>query len=208
MMKILPILTQLACLLAWTSPGLAAQTPEHLPQRALFAGGCFWCMEKPFEQLAGVLSVISGYTGGHSDHPTYETYARDGHIEAIEVIYDASQISYAQLLDIFWRQIDPTDAGGQFVDRGPQYTSAIFYLNEEQRRLAEASKQALQQSGRFRKAIVTPVVPATTFYPAESYHQDYYRKNPIRYWYYRSHSGRDDFLERIWGKTTHHDTKP
>ena len=199
-MKIFPIITQLACLLAWAAPGVAGQASGHAPQRAIFAGGCFWCMEKPFEQTPGVLSVISGYTGGHSAHPTYENYARGGHIEAIEITFDAAQVSYAQLLDIFWHQIDPTDAGGQFVDRGPQYTSAIFYLDEEQQRQAEASKKALQQSGRFDKPLVTPILPAQAFHAAEEYHQDYYRKNPIRYWYYRSHSGRDAFLERIWGK--------
>ncbi len=208
MMKLLPILTQLACLLTWVSPGLAASASGNPPQRAIFAGGCFWCMEKPFEQTPGVLSVISGYTGGHSDHPTYETYARDGHIEAIEITYDPTQISYAQLLDIFWHQIDPTDASGQFVDRGAQYTSAIFYLDEEQQQLAEASKRDLQQNGRFDKPIVTPIVPATTFHAAEAYHQDYYRKNPIRYWYYRSHSGRDTFLEGVWGKQLHQDAAP
>lgn len=167
---------------------------------AIFAGGCFWCMEKPFEHLPGVSAVISGYTGGHSVNPTYQTYAEGGHVEAVEVHYDPAKIGYRELLNVFWRQINPTDAGGQFVDRGPQYTSAIFYLDSRQKSLAEQSKQELAASGRFNAPIVTPIRPATTFYPAEEYHQDFYRKNPVRYWYYRSRSGRDQFLEKVWGK--------
>jgi len=167
---------------------------------AVFAGGCFWCMEKPFEHLDGVREVISGYTGGSSTHPTYHTYADGGHIEAIKVMYDPHKVSYKALLHLFWRQIDPTDRGGQFVDRGHQYSTAIFYRNEKEQALAEASKQALMHSGRFSKPIVTPILPVGHFYPAEGYHQNYYRENPMRYWYYRSRSGRDDFLNRIWGK--------
>lgn len=167
-------------------------------RQAIVAGGCFWCMEKPFEQLRGVLTVESGYAGGSSINPTYENYAAGGHIEVVRITYDPAVISYDQLLDTYWRQIDPTDAGGQFVDRGHAYTTAIFALDEEQRRVAEASKAALAASGVFSKPIVTPILAAAIFYPAEEYHQDYYRNNPIRYHYYRSRSGRDDFLEKTW----------
>ncbi len=167
-------------------------------QRALFAGGCFWCMEPPFEKLDGVLSVRSGYAGGTTTDPTYENYAAGGHIEVVEVVYDANRVSYQQLLDTFWRQVDPTDDGGQFVDRGHSYTTAIFYGNDEQRDLAEQSKKALAASGIFHKPLVTPILPAVPFYPAEDYHQDYYKNNPIRYKFYRSGSGRDAFLQQTW----------
>jgi peptide methionine sulfoxide reductase msrA/msrB len=155
-------------------------------------------MESPFEKLDGVVSVESGYAGGTTVNPTYENYAAGGHIEVVRVVYDPKRVSYQQLLDTFWRQIDPTDAGGQFVDRGYAYTSAIFYLNDEQRLWAEQSKKALADSGIFKKPLVTPIMPAATFYPAEEYHQDYYKKNPIRYTYYRNGSGRDDFLQKTW----------
>jgi len=169
---------------------------------ATFAGGCFWCMEPPFDQLAGVIATISGYTGGHKANPSYEevTGGTTGHFEALQVLYDPAKISYDQLLEVFWRNINPTDAGGQFVDRGPQYRSAIFYHDSDQQRLAEASKTRLAAAGRFRAAIVTPVLPAGPFYPAEEYHQDYYEKNPVRYKFYRYNSGRDRFLEETWGK--------
>jgi peptide methionine sulfoxide reductase msrA/msrB len=166
---------------------------------ATFAGGCFWCMEPPFEKLKGVSDVVSGYMGGTGKNPTYEDYASKGHIEVVQIKYDPSIISYNTLLDVLWRQINPTDAGGQFVDRGPQYRSAIFYHNEEQENLAEKSKAELQKSGKFDKPIVTEILKASTFYKAEDYHQDYYKKNPIRYKYYRSRSGRDEYLEKIWG---------
>ncbi len=169
-------------------------------EKAMFAGGCFWCMEKPFEQLDGVLSVISGYTTGTSKHPTYQNYVAGGHLEAVEITYNPDKISYEKLLDVFWHQINPTDAGGQFVDRGYAYSTGIFYFNEEQRKLAQASKAALEKSGVFDKPIVTPIKPATPFYPAEAYHQDYYKKNPIRYWFYRKNSGRDQYLDSVWGK--------
>ena len=169
-------------------------------RRATFAGGCFWCMEPPFARLAGVVSVTSGYMGGKTAHPTYENYAAGGHIEVVEILFDPSRVNYADLLQVFWRQIDPTDAGGQFADRGQAYTSAIFYQDQEQQRLAEASRAELAASGRFAKPVVTPVKAASTFYPAEEYHQDYYKKNPIRYRFYRAGSGRDQFLDRIWGK--------
>jgi peptide methionine sulfoxide reductase msrA/msrB len=174
---------------------------DHM-DKATFAGGCFWCMTPPFEKLDGVKEVISGYTGGHTVNPTYEdvTSETTGHMESVEVIYDPSKISYEKLLDVFWRQINPTDAGGQFVDRGPSYRTAIFYHNEEQKRLAEESKKKLAQSGRFDKPIVTEILPAGPFYKAEEYHQDYWKKNPIRYKFYRYNAGRDQYLEKIWGK--------
>ena len=173
----------------------------HL-EKAIFAGGCFWCMVPPFEKLDGVSEVISGYTGGHKVNPTYEEVSSGttGHMEAVEVTYDPARVSYEKLLDVFWRQINPTDAGGQFVDRGSSYKSAIFYNNQEQKKLAEKSKKELEQSGRFDKPIVTEIRPAGPFYRAEEYHQDYWKKNPIRYKFYRYNSGRDQYLGKIWGK--------
>lgn len=167
-------------------------------ERALFAGGCFWCMEKPFEELKGVLSVESGYAGGTTINPTYENYMAGGHVEVVQIVFNPREISYQQLLDTYWRQVNPTDDGGQFVDRGHAYTTAIFFFNQQQQELAEASKKQLAGSGLFAKPIVTPILAAPTFYRAEEYHQDYYKKNPIRYAYYRSRSGRDDFLGSIW----------
>jgi peptide methionine sulfoxide reductase msrA/msrB len=169
---------------------------------AIFAGGCFWCMEPPLEKLEGVKEVISGYTGGFKENPTYEEVSagKTGHVESVQVIYDPANISYKKLLDVFWRQIDPTDPGGQFVDRGTQYRSVIFYLTPEQKALAEKSREELQRSGRFNKQIVTEVLPAGKFYKAEEYHQDYYKKNPIRYKFYRYNSGRDQFLKKVWGE--------
>jgi len=171
-------------------------------RRAVFAGGCFWCLEPPFAALEGVRAVISGYTGGDTERPTYEEVAsgRSGHVEAVQVVYDPALVSYERLLEVFWRQIDPTDAGGQFVDRGPQYRAAIFYGNEEERRLAEASRERLATSGRFAGPIVTEILPAGPFHPAEDYHQGFWRRSPQRYKYYRWGSGRDDFLDRAWGK--------
>ncbi len=166
--------------------------------RAMFAGGCFWCMEKPFEILPGVLSVASGYAGGSTEHPNYENYGRGGHTEVVQIVYDPAKLSYGRLLEVFWRQIDPTDDGGQFVDRGHEYVSAIYVHDDEQRRLALASKEKLAASGILAKPVVTPILDAPKFWPAEEYHQDYYRKNPIRYNFYRSRSGRDDFLSRTW----------
>ncbi|MBI2346510.1 MAG: peptide-methionine (R)-S-oxide reductase MsrB [Deltaproteobacteria bacterium] len=190
-------------------PTMVAETEAKQPiqeaktARATFAGGCFWCMEGPFEAEAGVLEVLAGYTGGAVVNPTYEQVSSGstGHLEAIQVVYDPTKVSYERLLDIFWRQIDPTDDGGQFVDRGGQYGSAIFCHDEEQRRLAEASKEALAKSGRFAKRIVTPIRTLETFYPAENYHQDYYKRNPLRYKFYRFNSGRDRFLKKTWRDT-------
>lgn len=176
-----------------------AQESIHT-KKAMFAGGCFWCMEKPFEKLEGVVSVTSGYAGGTTKNPNYKNYMDGGHIEVIEIVYDPSKVTFKELLDVFWRQIDPTDAGGQFVDRGHAYTSAIFYGDDAERRIAEQSKKELEAKGVFNKPIVTPVLPVETFYKAEEYHQDYYKKNPIRYRIYRGGSGRDRFLDKVWDK--------
>ena len=178
--------------------GIAMTDKQNLPVATL-AGGCFWCVESDFRKLPGVVRVVSGYAGGHGANPTYEDYARQGYVEAVQVYYDPQKLTYQQILDYFWRHIDPTDAGGQFVDRGPQYRSVIYYHDEEQKRQAEASKQALARSGPFQKPIVTEIVKFTNFYPAEDYHQDYAHKNPVRYKYYRWNSGRDQFLQKTWG---------
>lgn len=178
----------------------AAAAAEKI-EKAIFAGGCFWCMEPPFEKLEGVQAVVSGYIGGQKENPTYEEVSSGGtgHAEAVEVTYDPSVITYEELLEVLWRQINPTDGEGQFVDRGSQYRSAIFYRNEEQKQRAEQSKDKLEASGRFEKPIVTEILQADRFYPAEEYHQDYYKKNPIRYKFYRFGSGRDSFLDKVWG---------
>lgn len=169
-------------------------------KKATFAGGCFWCMESPFEKLEGVKEVISGYTGGFKKNPKYEEVSSGttGHLESVQIIYDPQKISYEKLLHVFWRNINPTDNKGQFVDRGQQYTTAIFYHDANQKHLAEQSKQRLQKKKIFDKPIVTPILKASIFYKAEDYHQDYYKKNPIRYKFYRYRSGRDRFLEKIW----------
>ena len=182
-------------MVAPVSPATGAQF-----EKATFAGGCFWCMEKPFEEIDGVLKVISGYTGGIKENPTYQEVSagKTGHLEAVQITYDPSRISYEKLLDIFWRQIDPTDAGGQFADRGEQYRTAIFYHTDEQRQIAEASREKLQTGGIFGKPLVTEILKAGPFYMAEDYHQDYYKNNPIRYKFYRYNSGRDDFLKKTW----------
>ena len=184
-----------------TLPALVASIPAHALQKAYFAGGCFWCMEAPFEKQSGVISAISGYAGGEEKSPSYKDVSagRTGHAEAIEITFDESKITYRQLLEIFWRQIDPTDDGGQFVDRGRQYRSEIFYVGEQQRAQAEQSKRELEQKNVFKKPIKTKITPFSTFYSAEDYHQDYYKKNPIRYRYYRYRSGRDQFLRKVWG---------
>lgn len=168
-------------------------------ETATFAGGCFWCMESPFEKLPGVKGVVAGYTDGKGAHPSYEDYAEKGHVEAVQVTYDPRIISYERLLEVFWRQINPTDPDGQFVDRGPHYRSAVFYHNEEQKKLAEKSKEELAKSGRFDRPIATEILKASKFYGAEDYHQDYYKKNPARYKFYFYNSGRDHFLQKSWG---------
>ncbi len=167
---------------------------------ATFAGGCFWCMVTPFEEWPGVIRIVSGYTGGHTENPTYEEVCSDttGHTEAVQITFDPEKLSYEKLLQIFWQQIDPTDAGGQFHDRGSSYRAAIFYHSEKQRELAEESKRALEESGRFDRPIATAIEPAGPFYPAEEYHQDYHRKNPLRYKMYRKGSGRDAFIQQHW----------
>jgi peptide-methionine (S)-S-oxide reductase len=169
---------------------------------ATFAGGCFWCMESPFDKRDGVVSVTVGYTGGHTKNPTYEEVSAGGtgHAEAVQIAYDPAKISYDKLLWIFWRNVDPLAKDAQFCDHGSQYRSAIFYRGEEQKTLAEASKKALEDSNRFPSPIVTEIVPASEFYPAEEYHQHYYKKNPVRYRYYRYGCGRDRRLEQLWGK--------
>lgn len=165
---------------------------------AIFAGGCFWCMEKPYDKIDGVISTVSGYSGGAVDNPTYEQVSSGatGHYEVLQVTYDASKISYDKLLDIFWRNVDPLDAGGQFCDRGGQYRSGIFYSSEEEQQIAEQSKAKHEQI--LGQKIVTEILPASTFYPAEDYHQDYYLKNPVRYKFYRWNCGRDQRLEEVW----------
>lgn len=179
---------------------LTVATAKSKQQTATFAGGCFWCVEAAFEKVNGVKEVVSGYMGGSGQNPTYQDYASKGHIEVIQVTYDPSVVSYDELLDVFWRQIDPTDSGGQFVDRGREYQSAVFYHDEQQKKLAEQSKAELAQSGRFKEPIVTEILKAEKFYPAEDYHQDFYKKNPARYRQYRTGSGRDRFLDRVWGQ--------
>ena len=167
---------------------------------ATFAGGCFWCMVSPFDKMPGIVKVVSGYTGGHVENPTYEQVCSDttGHYEAVQITFDPALMPYEELLQIFWRQIDPTDAGGQFGDRGQSYAPVIFYHSPEQERLALQSKQELDASGRFSKPIHTLILPAKPFYPAEDYHQDYYQKNPLRYQYYRAASGRAKFTKEAW----------
>jgi len=169
---------------------------------AVFAGGCFWCEETAFEGVPGVVAVISGYTGGQVPNPTYEQVSSGvtGHAESVQVIYDPSKISYEKLLDIFWHNVDPFQANGQFCDHGNQYRSAIFYRDETQRKAAEASRARLEEEPRFKGKIVTQIVPASTFYPAEEYHQDFYKKNPVRYHSYRAGCGRDARLKEIWGE--------
>ncbi len=181
----------------------SGRSPSASPagaQTAVFAGGCFWCTEADFEKVDGVIEAISGYTGGHVEHPTYKQVSKGGtgHVEAVKVIYDPRKITYDQLLDYFWRHVDPTDGGGSFVDRGSQYRSVIFYGNDQERKAAEASKAKLAASGVFDKPIVTDILPLGPFYEAEGYHQDYYKRNKIRYKWYRSGSGRDQFLEKTW----------
>jgi peptide-methionine (S)-S-oxide reductase len=194
----LSILLTIAALGASAEPG--KDPSGHAT--ATFAGGCFWCMEPPFDSIDGVISTTSGYTGGSKEDPTYKEVSRGGtgHTEAIQVIYDPARVSYTQLLDVFWHNIDPTMAGGQFCDWGDQYRSEIFYHDEEQKQLAGQSKAALENPESFKEPIVTQISAASTFYPAEDYHQDYYKKNPVRYKFYRYGCGRDKRLAELWGK--------
>jgi len=184
----------------------AADTPRESLAHATFAGGCFWCMEPPFDAVPGVVSTTSGYAGGSEKSPSYEQVSsgRTGHRESLQVAYDPSRVTYEQLLEVFWHNVDPTDDGGQFCDRGRQYRTAIFYESEEQKRLALESKRALEASGKLGQPVVTPVLPLEgTFYPAEGYHQDFYRKSPARYKMYRLGCGRDRRLEQLWGTSGH-----
>jgi peptide-methionine (S)-S-oxide reductase len=181
-----------------------AQTvaPAPATAKAVFAGGCFWCVESDFDKVPGVLSTVSGYTGGRTANPTYEQVSTKdtGHAEVVEIVFDPNKVSYSQLVEHFWRTIDPTTKDQQFCDRGNPYRSAIFALNAEQLKVAQSSKAALEKSKPFKEPVVTEVVLATTFYPAEDYHQDYYLKNPVRYKYYRTSCGRDARLQQLWGK--------
>jgi len=182
---------------------VVAAAPAPPLAKATFAGGCFWCMVHPFDSLSGVVSVTSGYAGGEVKNPTYEQVSAGGtgHRESVQIVYDPRRISYAKLLDVFWHNVDPTDNAGQFCDKGSQYRSAIFYYDETQKRLAEESKQAMQR--RF-KQVYTDVLPAGDFYAAEDYHQNYYKKNPIRYQFYRFNCGRDQRLAQVWGSAPAH----
>ena len=180
--------------------GTAPLKQKPTLSKATFAGGCFWCMEPPFEELSGVKDVVAGYMGGTGENPTYKDYAQKDYIETVQVTYDPQIVTYNTLLDVFWRNIDPTDAGGQFVDRGRQYRSAIFYHTEDQKEKAITSKDTLEHSKKFPTQIVTDILPATMFWKAEEYHQDYAKTNPIRYKYYRYRSGRDQFLNNYWNK--------
>lgn len=202
-LRVLPFLVVVGAL-EWACAEHVMTDDRVPPQRvetATFAGGCFWCMEPPFEHLAGVQAVISGYTGGTKLNPTYEEVCSGttGHAEAVQVAYDPAHVTYAQLLEVFWRNVDPTTPNQQFADRGTQYRTAVFTHSEEQRRLAEESKQRLEQSGKFERPIVTEIVPASTFYPAEEHHQDYSKKHPLHYKLYRLGSGREGYLRRTWG---------
>lgn len=169
-------------------------------QTAVFAGGCFWCMVQPFDSLPGIKSVVSGYTGGHVENPTYEEVVSGttGHTEAVEITYDPEKFSYGELVEVYWQQTDPTDAGGQFVDRGDSYRPVIYYGNESEKQIAEASKKNLEENGPFTDPVVTKIEPRETFYQAEDYHQDFYKKEATHYQRYRAGSGRNGFLERHW----------
>lgn len=202
------LLCILSLSLTFTAPACAATEDAIAPTAeangptatAVFAGGCFWCMEKPFDELPGVIDTTSGYTGGTVENPTYEQVSAGGtgHYESVQITYDPSQVSYAQLLEVFWQNVDPVDNRGQFCDKGSQYRSAIFYQNEAQQTAAQASKQALA-ADKFEQTIATDIQPATTFYPAEDYHQNYYQTHPVRYKVYRFACGRDQRLAEIWG---------
>jgi len=199
------MLMTMGALALLTFAGDAATAPSSKAV-ATFAGGCFWCMEGPFEKLPGVKSVTSGYTGGQKKNPTYEEVSSGGtgHAESVQILYDPSLVTYDQLLEVFWHNIDPLTPNAQFCDHGTQYRSAIYFHDDAQRQAAEASKQKLESSGQLHGKIVTEIVPAATFYPAEEYHQDYYKKNPVRYRFYRFNCGRDQRLKQLWGKEPEH----
>jgi len=195
------VLWALPMLLAgWLVSHSQAADPSH-SATAYFAGGCFWCMEEVFEKVPGVVSVVSGYMGGRVENPTYEQVSAGGtgHAESVEVVYDPAKVSYAALLDAFWHNVDPVTPNAQFCDQGSQYRAVIFYQDEDQKRLAEESKRAIEQSGRLKQPIVTELTKASHFYPAEEHHQDFYKKNPIRYKFYKFNCGRAQRLEEVWG---------
>lgn len=198
----LSILTVAVLLIgAWTVQQTSHAVADTTPGKAYFAGGCFWCMEEAFEKVEGVLSATSGYMGGRVANPSYEEVSagRTGHAESVEVVYDPSKVSYQKLLDAFWHNVDPVTPNAQFCDHGSQYRSAIFFQTDEEKRASDTSKQAIEQSKRFTEPIVTQIVPASQFYPAEEYHQDFYKKNPIRYKLYKYNCGRAQRLETLWG---------
>ena len=199
----LSILTVVVLLIeAWSVQPASRAAADAAPGKAYFAGGCFWCMEEVFEKVEGVLSATSGYMGGTVVNPSYEEVSagRTGHAESVEVVYDPTKVSYQKLLDAFWRNVDPITPNAQFCDHGNQYRSVIFFRTDEEKRASEASKQTIEQSGRFKEPIVTQIVMATQFYPAEEYHQDFYKKNPVRYKFYKYNCGRAQRLEELWGK--------
>lgn len=210
-MKLYPLLFSVLTGLLFISPVHAEQPVSNQTggsdqyQKATFAGGCFWCMEPPFDKLDGVISTTSGYTGGHQKNPTYQEVSAGGtgHTESVQVVYDPKRVSYEELLKVFWRNIDPTVRDAQFCDHGQQYRTAIFYHADKQRELAERSKEALDKTKPFKEPIVTEITPASVFYPAEDYHQDFYKKNPVRYKFYRYNCGRDQRLEQLWGEAGH-----
>ena len=203
-MSAISTLALLAVALTAAAPAAAqtAAAPKAATAKATFAGGCFWCMEEAYDKVPGVISTVSGYMGGTTKNPTYEqvTTGRTGHAEVVQVEYDPAKVDYQKLLDAFWRNIDPTQKDAQFCDHGSQYRSAIFFHGEEQRKLAEASRAALAKNKPFKGEIVTQIVKADVFYPAEDYHQDYHQKNPVRYKFYKSGCGREARLQQIWGK--------
>ena len=203
-MRFIPIFVFLMLISGATHAQEASMNNTKL-QKATFAGGCFWCMEPFLARLKGVKSVTVGYTGGHTQNPTYEEVSsgETGHAEAVEVVFDPAVVSYEKVLNVFWHNIDPTAVNSQFVDHGTQYRSAVFYHDDEQKRIAQEGKKKLADSGRFDKPIATEIVPAATFYPAEDYHQAYYKKNPLRYNMYHDNAGRDEFLDKVWGKNGH-----
>jgi len=189
----------------WIGQSTSLAAADATSGKAYFAGGCFWCMEEAFEKVEGVLSATSGYMGGTVDNPSYEEVSagRTGHAESVEVVYDPGKVSYQKLLEAFWHNVDPITPNAQFCDHGTQYRSAIFFQTDEEKRVSDSSKQALEQSRRFKEPIVTQIVMASQFYPAEEYHQDFYKKNPVRYKFYKYNCGRAQRLEALWGKPSH-----
>ncbi|TKS63392.1 MAG: peptide-methionine (S)-S-oxide reductase [Nitrospira sp.] len=199
---LLVLIVALFLLGAWNVQSTSQAAADAAPGKAYFAGGCFWCMEEAFEKLEGVLSVTSGYMGGTVANPSYEAVSagRTGHAESVEVVYDPAKVSYQKLLDAFWHNVDPITPNAQFCDHGSQYRSAVFFQTDEEKRAADTSKQSIEQSSRFKEPIVTQIVPAAQFYPAEEYHQDFYKKNPLRYKLYKYNCGRARRLEELWEK--------